>query len=219
MLRDTGFLANASPALMDVLKRVSQTVELNTGEILFSQGDSGDTFYVVTNGALDVSVVSEDGRKLSLCIMRNGEGLGEISLFDPSERTATATALEPTTLNRISAGDLRDAVTEEPQLAVDLLMLAGRRMRWMSNQISEQALLPLSARLARRLIYLTNSAGPDAKLEMSHARLAEFVGATREAVSRMLSDWKKDGIVELTRGGLTVEDDEALEIIAFGSTL
>lgn len=217
MLRDTGFLAQASPALMDILEELARPIELSKGDTLFSQGDTGDTFYVVTTGALDVSVVSAEGRKLSLCIMREGEGLGEISLFDPSERTATATALEPTSLRAIAANDIRKAIEDQPDLAIDLLMLVGRRMRWMSSQISEQALLPLSARLARRIIYLSASTPSGQTLEMSHARLAEFVGATREAVSRMLSDWRKEGLVELSRGGISVEDKQGLDDLAEGA--
>ncbi len=215
MLRNTGFLASASPALMETLENLATEVSLKKGETLFSHGDSGDAFFVVASGSLDVNVVSAEGRKLSLCVMRKGEALGEISLFDPSERTATATAIEPTKLQRIAAADLKRAIENDPALATDLLMLAGRRMRWMATQISEQALMPLSARLARRILYLVAaSESPDATLVMSHARLAEFVGATREAVSRMLSDWKKDGLVELSRGGLQIIDQTGLEDLA-----
>lgn len=214
MLRDTGFLANASPVLMAVLEEIASQTSLQKGKMLFSQGDTGDAFYVVTSGALEVSVISAEGRRLSLCVMRQGEGLGEISLFDPSEvRTATATAIEPTELLRVDGETLRRKVASNPELAVELLRLAGRRMRWMSGQISEQALLPLAARLARRLLYLT-ARHEDFTLQMSHARLADFVGATREAVSRLLSDWKRDGHVELSRGGIRVADRDALENIA-----
>lgn len=214
MLQNTGFLAGASPALMSALESLADRVDLKKGETLFSQGDTGDSFYSILNGELELSVLSADGRKLSLALMRDGECLGEISLFDPEVRTATAIALSDTSLYRVASKDLMRKVAETPELSVDLLMLAGRRMRWMSGQISEQALLPLSARLARRVLYLCANVPEGEVLKMSHAALADYVGATREAVSRLVSDWKKQGVIDASRSGVIILDKEALEDIA-----
>ena len=112
----------------------------------------------------------------------------------------------------IRNGDLRDAITASPELAVDLIRLAGERMRWMNRQIGEQAFLPLSARLARKLLHLLRD-GSD-HLPMSQASLAEYVGVSREAVSKTLSEWKKAGLVDIGRGDIRVKDREELGEIA-----
>ncbi len=207
-----GFLSDASPDLKRILISLCTDIQLQQGEILFEQGDDGDALYVILSGALEFSVLSEDGRKLSLDVMRTGALFGEISLFDPGPRTASVIALEPCCLARVRNPDILKAVKDTPELAVDLIRLAGQRMRWMNLQLSEQVFLPVSTRLARKILHLTGPEGT--QLNLSQSELAEFVGATREAVSKTLSGWRKADVVQATRGGLKLLDRAALETLA-----
>lgn len=191
---------------------------LSDGEVLFEQGDPGDALFALVEGMIEISVLSPDGRKLVLDIMRPGALLGEIALFDPGTRTATATAVGPARLRRLDNASLMAAIRQQPDLAVDLIHLAGRRMRMMNAQIEDQVFLPLSSRLARKLLYLT-ATDPDMTLKLSQSQLAEFVGATREAVSKALGEWKRAGVVDAGRGGLRVLDRPALAALAETDTL
>jgi CRP-like cAMP-binding protein len=211
----TGFLAHASDDLKAVLASLAREIVLEAGEILFEEGDTGDALYAVKSGRLEVSVLSHDGRKLSLDVMRTGTLLGEIALFDPGPRTASIVALEKSRLLRVRNADVIEAVKKSPDLAIDLTKLAGQRMRGMTKQMNEQVFLSMPVRLARKVLYLTwEPAGSRKILALSQAELAEYVGATREAVSKTLSIWRKKGIVEPTRGGLVVQDRAALEVVA-----
>ena len=155
-LPKTGFLSEASDALIDMLEAVSVESKLASGEVLFEQGDQARALYALIDGTLEVSVLSMDGRKLALNVMRPGALFGEIALFDPGERTATISALEPCILRRVRYDDVLAKVREEPDLAIDLIQLAGQRMRWMDRQLNEQVFLPLPTRLARKILYLTD---------------------------------------------------------------
>lgn len=211
-LPQTGFLFDATPELRATLEELATEVNLKKGEQLFDQGDDGDALFAVASGTLEVSVTSEDGRKLVLDVMRPGALLGEIALFDPGVRTAAVSALEPSVLLRLKNADLINEIKKTPELGIDLLRLAGRRMRWMSGQIGDQVFLPLPTRLARKVLYLTPGKGD--MLEISQAQLAEFVGATREAVSKTLGEWKRAGVVAPSRGGIVVVDRHALQRLA-----
>lgn len=214
-LPHTGFLFDASSELRAVLESLATEVALDKGETLFEQGDDGDALFAVVSGRLEVSVTSEDGRRLVLDVMRPGSIFGEIALFDPGVRTAGIRAQEPVILRKLKNRDLTEAIREQPELGIDLLRLAGRRMRWMSGQIGDQVFLPLPARLARKVLYLSaGSGGLSNKLRISQADLADFVGATREAVSKTLSEWKRAGVVSLVRGGMEILDRAALEQLA-----
>ena len=214
-LPQNGFLAEASDALRQMLEKVANDVHLDSGDVLFEQGDEAEALYAVLDGSLEVSVLSQDGRKLALNVMRAGSVFGEIALFDPGQRTATVTAQEASHIRRVRYTDMVDEVRREPDLAIDLIRLAGQRMRWMDQQLNEQVFLPMPTRLARKILYLTASQTVSpAKLSLSQSELAEFVGATREAVSKTLSGWKKQGVVEAARGGLTVRDRPALQVLA-----
>lgn len=214
-LPKTGFLANASEDLRRLLESVATEVALETGEVLFEQGDPGDALYAIVSGSLEFSIISREGRKLSLDVMRPGALFGEIALFDPGTRTATVTALEPTRVRGVKNADVLDAIREKPGLGIDMIQLAGERLRWMSSQLNEQVFLSMPARLARKILYLTvDGSGHLSLLTLSQAELAEFVGATREAVSKTLSIWKRAGVIDASRGGVRVLDRSALQVMA-----
>lgn len=214
-LPKTGFLAHASQNLSDLLNSVATEVELAEGEVLFEQGDTGDALYAIVSGSLEFSILSREGRKLSLDVMRPGALFGEIALFDPGTRTATVTALEPCRVRGVKNADIMAAIRKSPELGIDLIQLAGVRLRWMSSQLNEQVFLPMPARLARKILYLTIDGSEDlALLNLSQAELAEFVGATREAVSKTLSIWKRAGVIDASRGGVRVIDRNALQVMA-----
>lgn len=215
MLPKTEFLKAASDDLLRILDSVSTEVEVPTRTVLFSEFDEGDALYIVKDGAIEISTLSEDGRKLGLEIMRAGAVFGEIALFDPGPRTATATAMETTKLLQVRNSDMLKEIHHRPELSVELLRLAGSRMRWMNMQLHEYVFLALPARLARKVLHLTiNRPGPAETFNLSQTDLADFTGATREAVSKTMSVWKHKGIIETGRGKLAILDRPALQQIA-----
>ncbi len=212
---DNDTFADASEALKRLMSTLATKVRLAEGEVLMEQGDYGDAFYAIRAGSLEVSVLSSEGRKLSLDVMHAGDLFGEIALFDPGPRTATVIALEDCKLWSIKNADVLGAIRQSPDLAIDMLRLAGKRMRWMGLQLSEQVFLPLPARLARKVLHLTrHSDAAQPSLSLSQTELAEFAGASREAVSKTLARWKQEGVVAPTRGGLKVLDRDALHQLA-----
>jgi CRP-like cAMP-binding protein len=215
MLPKRGFLEHASDALLEVLNALSATVVLEPQEVLFHEFDDGDALYIIVEGAIEISKVWEDGRRLGLELMRPGAVFGEIALFDPGPRTATAMALMRTELVQIRNKDMMRELERQPRLALDLLNLAGTRMRLMNMQLHEYVFLALPARLARKVLHLTGSnVGPQENFKLSQSDLADFTGATREAVSKTLSNWKQKGIVETGRGKFKVLDRARLQKIA-----
>ncbi len=209
------FFSGASVALKNLITTLGSELLLQPGDALMEQGDEGDTFYVVLSGALEISVMSSDGRKLSLNVAHKGDVIGEIALFDPGPRTANVTARETSRLLGIKNAEVMNALRHSPELSIEMIHLAGKRMRWMGRQLNEQVFLPLPPRLARKVLHLT-AHNPDQKpvLALSQLELAEFAGASREAVSKTLSGWAKDGHISLTRGALKVLDKAALQEIA-----
>lgn len=212
---DSGFLSEASDRLKAMLSAQAKEITLNRGEILFEQGDEGDALYAILEGTLEVSFLAMSGRKLSLTLMKPGEVFGEIALFDSGPRTATIAAADPSRVLRVRQGDVMNQIRQHPDLAVDMIRLAGLRMRWMGSQLNEQVFLPMPIRLARKLLHLSElQDDPSKRITLSQSELAEFVGATREAVSKTISTWKRDNVVEASRGGLMIQDFDALRELA-----
>lgn len=210
-LAQSALLSRASPRLLQILGESLAPLKLDRGQALFYQGDHDDKLYVLDAGLLEVSVMAAEGRKLSLNLLRPGDIFGEIAIFDPGPRTARIEALEPCDLRAIRRDALFVAIGNSPELMMEMVQLAGRRLRWMSQQMEQQVFLSQPRRLAARLLFLTT---PSGEIRMSQAQLADYVGVTREAVSKTLSDWRQSGIVELSRGRIVVRDAQALQALA-----
>ena len=207
-----GIFSGTNDKTMEAFEALARHVKLHAGEMLFEQGDEGDSLFYVEEGTLEVSVLSSEGRKLFLYLNRAGDIFGEIALLSPGARTATLTAREDCVLAQVARGPLVTACLTDPELALEVAAIAGRRLRWMSTQLNEQVFLPLPARLARKLLHLASEEEPT--LRMSQNDLADFIGATREAVSKTLKHWEHDGVITLGRQRVILEDFDALNALA-----
>jgi len=214
-LISTGFFADASGALKDLMVELGTETSLSAGEPLMEQGEIGGSLYVVLSGALEVSVLSSDGRRLALNVVHPGDVVGEIALFDPGPHTATVAARVDCRIWGIKNADIMRALQTSPELGTDLIHLAGKRLRWMGRQLNEQVFLPLPARLARKMLHLTtHDKAAQPTLALSQLELADFAGASREAVSKALSGWNAAGTIALGRGAIQLLDKDALHEIA-----
>lgn len=204
-----------SDELRGVLTDAARPIKLSAKETLFTEYDDGDTIYFLVKGRVELSIVADGGRKLGLDIISSGAIFGEIALLDPGPRTATASALEDSQLLMLTRTDLHSVLERNPHLMDDILRFFGKRMRYINDQLNEQILLPLPKRLARKLLRLATLEEDTPRcLRLSHSEVADLVGASREAVSKTLSAWKKQGLVQTGRGSIELQDEAQLQNIA-----
>ena len=111
------------------------TVELSDGEVLFNRGDSGDAFYVIESGQIRIFTHDEEGRELTLNTMSPGEAFGELALVDDRPRSASASAVGPTSLRRLSQEDFLSEVHTSPALSETVTRLLSQRTRHMTDYI------------------------------------------------------------------------------------
>lgn len=208
-------LSEASKDLKHAISNLAVKQKFAAGESVFLQGDEGDALYFVEEGAVEISVLSADGRKLSLNVMRAGDVFGEIALLDASARTASATATQPSVLRRVSRADLFAQMAKNTKLAFDFIQVLCARLRWVHELLEDRSFFPLPVRLAKRVIILSEQVGTEAgDIHISQSELADFLGATREGVSKVLGTWKARGWIELSRGILRISDMKALVGVA-----
>jgi CRP/FNR family cyclic AMP-dependent transcriptional regulator len=178
------------------------------------RGDPGDALYGVITGRVRISASGAGGKEIFLNIMEPGDAFGEIALLDGQPRTAAATTITPTELMIIRREDFLALVKREPQLAVHLIELLCKRVRWTSEQSEDSSLLSVPARLAKRLLSLASSHGrktaAGAQLKITQEDLAQFLGLSRQIVNKYLQTWKKQGWISLGRGSVTLENERAL---------
>lgn len=209
-------LFQCTPALRTVIDRVAVRRRLEPGTVLFRKDDESDTFYLIDEGEIEISVTSSGGRKLSLEILTAPEVFGEIGLF-AGRRTADATALTHAVLRSVRRSDLLTSIRSDPDLALALIDLLCARLRAVSDKLEERTFQPLSVRLARRLVHLLDTyIGREGTVPLSQTELADFAGATREAVAKTVGQWRQRGWIEVSRGAIHVRDRAALNAVAQG---
>jgi CRP/FNR family transcriptional regulator, cyclic AMP receptor protein len=186
--------------------------QLDAGEVLFQKGDKGDALYGVRRGRIRIETGTAGGGRLTLNMLGPGDLFGEIALFDGQPRTADAVSAEPSELFMVRRSDFLAYLEREPRITVRLLELLCQRIRWVSDRMEEAVLLPLHARLARRLCALADDFGSE--VHISQEELGIYVGAARESVNRQLQEWRRAGIIELRRGRISLLDVDRLSAAA-----
>ena len=212
ILKLNPMLADLSADELTGIARLCHIRALKAGETLFRKGDPGDALFGVRRGQIRIETAVSDNRRLTLNLMGPGDLFGEVAALDGFSRGADATAGEPTELFVLPREDFLIHLEREPRVAIKIIMLLCRRLRWQSERMEESTLQPLPVRLARRLCALAADFGSE--VHISQGQLGIFVGAARESVNRQLRLWRKDGILDLQRGRILLQNIGKLSALA-----
>ena len=173
------------------------------GEEVFREGSPGDRLYVIGAGKVKLGHTAPDGREHLLAILGPGEILGEVSLYDPGPRTATATALAKTIVVELQHTDLLRVLDARPEISQHLLRSLAIRLRRTNDKVSDLIFSDVPGRVARALLELGARFGQqtDRGLRVTHdltqEELAQLVGATRETVNKALAEFSSRGWLQL----------------------
>jgi CRP/FNR family cyclic AMP-dependent transcriptional regulator len=198
------------------LSAVMSTRAVSRGHVVFREGDTGDRLFVVIDGKVKISRAATDGRENLLTVLGPGEMFGELSLFDPGPRTATATAVTESTLASLDHGDLRPLLIECPAVAVELLRGLAQRLRRTNDVMADLVFSDVPGRVARQLLELADKFGvadADGTLvqhDLTQEELAQLVGASRETVNKALSDFANRGWLRLEGRSVLLLDPDRL---------
>ena len=223
----------------DLAQVVDVTVprSFGAGEIVFREGDSGDTCYVVRTGQARAVREHSGGRTITLATFGPGEIFGELAMFDDERRSATVEALEDTDAVAVLGSDMRRLLRAHPDIAVKMLGALGRRLRETNERLARQSFQTVQSRVASVLADMVAAARSqgegetgarsqgdgetgarsrgdgetDVLITATQNDLAQLAGSSRESASRFLAVLERAGIITQGRGRLTVHDPGRLE--------
>lgn len=206
---------SVSEEARQALLQSGQILSFKSGSLLFQHGEPGGSMFVVISGLIEVSVLTPDGRKISLNRLGPGHCFGEISMIDGMPRTADTVALGDARLLSISREAFFNSSQRYPELGLAMVQLLCERVRWLSDSVEDYAILPLERRLARRLLVLFDRFGDEERsIKIAQADLADFVGATRESINKILIAWRKRGLIGISRKAIQLIDQDGLSSVA-----
>ncbi|MBJ7518109.1 MAG: Crp/Fnr family transcriptional regulator [Solirubrobacteraceae bacterium] len=187
------------------------------GEIVFHEGDPGDTLHLVRSGRFAVKVSTQYADEAILAVLRSGDIFGELALLSPgAPRSATVVALEAgetMSVHQLDFGRLR---REQPGVGDVLISVLSTQVRRLSRHLLEALYTPADTRVRRRVLELVDIyAGDDPSLPttipLTQDDLADLAGTSRATVNRVLREDEARGIVELGRGRTLVVDRAGLQ--------
>lgn len=190
--------------------------KLARGEVLFHEGDEGDRVYVVIDGKVKLGRSAPDGRENLLALLGPGQMFGELSLFDPGPRSATATAVTDVTLLALSHTDLLPWLTGRPSVSRGLLLQLASRLRRSNDTLADLVFSDVPGRVSKALLELSLRFGQPAPEgirvahDLTQEELAQLVGASRETVNKALADFASRGWIRLEQRSVVLLDVERL---------
>jgi CRP/FNR family transcriptional regulator len=189
---------------------------MERGDVLFHEGDRGDTLYVIAEGKIKLGRTSPDGRENLVAILGPGEMFGELSLFDPGPRTMTATAVAETQLLGLGNDSLTGLLTGRPEVAKALLAALAQRLRRTNEHLADLVFTDVPGRVAKALLDLAERFGRPVEEgvmvshDLTQEELAQLVGASRETVNKALADFAGRGWLKLEARAVLLLDVDRL---------
>lgn len=182
------------------------------GEVIFREGDQGDTCYLLRTGAVVLTREHQDGRMVALAELRAGALFGELAMFRGETRSATAEAIEPTTAVALLASDMQRIIRRSPDLALKFLGTLAERVSKTNERLLQQSFQTVAGRVASALLaqviarQAEGAPEEDVLIRSTQAEIANLAGTSRESASRFLATLERASVVTLGRGKVTVHD-------------
>jgi CRP/FNR family cyclic AMP-dependent transcriptional regulator len=184
------------------------------GEIVFHEGDPGESLHVVTKGVFVARSSSTHGHVLAVNVFRPGTVFGELSLLGSRPiRNATVASLERGETLMVHRRDFEDLRVRSPRVDRFLISVLAERNQILTAQVIELLFAPVDVRVCRQLLLfaeISTSGSTDAWISISQADLAALAGTTRATVNRALRAVERDGLVALARGRIRIVDANGL---------
>lgn len=175
--------------------------------IIISDGDESDSLYVISQGRVKVFLSDSEGKEVVLNIQGPGEYFGELSLIDQAPRSASVMTLEDSQFLVISRQDFEILLDRHPRIARQLMKGLTRRLRSLTDNVRNLALMDVYGRVAQLLLTLAAEQGGDGRLienRPTHKEIAARVGASREMVGRILKDLVSGGYIEIDKKAIRI---------------
>lgn len=183
----------------DKMEGVLTHISIKKRNLVYSAGDAADMVYVLMEGRVKITRLTEDGRELTLDILGPGDIFGELALTGETEREASAEALEDSMLCAIKKEDFISLASRSPLFSLSVTKWIGGRLRRIENRLEDLIFRDVRTRILTLFSDLAEKYGEPAEggtriaIKLSHQEIANLIGSTRETVTAELNSLKKKG--------------------------
>ena len=220
LVRNLQLFRQMEPAALTRLMVRATPVRILQGDTVFEQGGEAVAFYLLLHGRLKVSQVTPDGQQVMVRVVHPGDLFGFARALARPDYPGTAKAAVESLVISWPMADWDAVVENNPRLAINAMQTIGQRLDEAHTRLREMSTQEVERRVAHAVLRLAEKAG---RIEEAGTRIdfpitrqdiAEMTGTTLHTVSRLLSSWEGQGLVEGGRQKLTVTDAAGLAKIA-----
>jgi CRP-like cAMP-binding protein len=182
-------------------------------EVIFHEGDPGDTLHLISRGHVAVRITTPLGDTATLRVLAAGEFFGELAVVSPAARNATVVAIDTVETLAVHRDQFEELRLRHPRVDRLLVEALSTEVRRLATQLVDALYVPVERRIWRRLTELVRIFTRDGEapvVPLTQEDLAQVVGTTRPTVNRMLREGEAAGILRLTRGHVEIVDVDAL---------
>ena len=214
-----GFAATTAPegfSLEDFEEAGLRTVErrFSPKDTIFAPGDPDDQLYFLLSGTVRLYKIYGDFKEATTALLKNGGIFGKLNLVEGRWQNVFAEAVTEARVASIQKSSLEMVIKRDPSFALKLFSSFSERLRQSDEVIESLLHREVSTRLATLLTNLgdrfgqENGSGTLIDVRLTHQDLANMIASTREAVSKVMSEFQREGVIEnrnrriVLRGGL-----------------
>src|SRR3954452_2847498 len=183
-LKAVPFFSLLNDRELDVIRVVSTEKSFPKNAVVLTEGEMGDSLYMIQSGKVKVFIGDEEGREIILKLLGPGDFFGEMSMIDKQPRSASVTTSEASTFLVLTHAAFEKCVEQAPRIGNMVMRMLAQRVREADRKIGTLALMDVYGRVASTLLEL--SVYSNGKLmvaeKLSQQDLANMVGASREMV-------------------------------------
>jgi CRP/FNR family cyclic AMP-dependent transcriptional regulator len=204
--------------LTEPLKRNAE-INLRAGQVFYTPREPDGRLFILKQGRVRIYKM-EASREFTLEVVDAGTVFGEVAFTAHRLRDAYAEAAEPSVLLAIERADVERLILEKPQVGIRMISLLSERLHYYETRMEDVTLKEVPARLASLILFLVESEGVIRPGEIgiptryTHEHLGTMIGANREAVTRAFGHLQDEGVIQMRRRFIYVQDVEALESAA-----
>ena len=195
------------------LKRViaeRKTRQFKKNQVIYYDGDKGNGLYIILSGKIKTLKLAEDGRELMTGIYTTDDYLGVNAMLSNEPYADTATALEDSQLCLIPREQLDELINHYPDVARQFINILANDVRDKEEQLLHLAYNSVRKRMAESLLRLYKQSNPAEGFKISREDLAAMAGMATETVSRTLTDFKDESLIEKKGSLITILDEKRL---------
>jgi CRP/FNR family cyclic AMP-dependent transcriptional regulator len=214
ILKNIPLFSELSDKDLEKIIQVASKQKYHKDNLILLEEEVGSTMFIILNGRVKISRISDDGREVILSILSDGDFFGEMSLLDGHTRSANVTAIEESELLVIRREEFLQMLRDFPQIAINLLKELAQRIRKSDEHIKSLSLQDATGRVASTLLRIAEDSGVFRKGQVEIAELplqqdlANMAGTSRETISRVIKSLCEDGFLKKTSGKIIILDYE-----------